>query len=214
MSFENISGCSFFIKMSIVGLNCLLLILIFYQADLKEKLFLLKEVKQKNNVFVKTDRPVVLMSNKFSISKDTIARLILDSGIKLYSISVLPVIQKDFASITPVKINVTGAHQQIENFLQKINKKYSFAVIHNFELVQDNFGADDALKMMGTIHDQQKFFALIAAGDGKIFRVAQGEMVGNLPFKVLEISNDQVQIKEISNKYQITMLWWFYLYKE
>lgn len=55
----------------------------------------------------------------------------------------------------------------------------------------------DSLRMVGTLQEENRIWAIIQAPDGKIHRVAKGDYVGQQYGKIVSITPKEVQIVEI-----------------
>ena len=55
----------------------------------------------------------------------------------------------------------------------------------------------DTLRMVGTLEKENRFWALVRASDGAVHRVQTGNHLGQNYGKILEISNNRIQLIEI-----------------
>jgi len=54
----------------------------------------------------------------------------------------------------------------------------------------------DALRMVGTLHKNQRTWALILSPDGKVHRIGKGQYLGKNYGKIMNILNESIQLQE------------------
>lgn len=165
---------------------CLLLVVLAHQIKFKQQLFILHNLKEKNNELAKLTKSANDLRGQLDIH--SMEQLIIRSGAKIIAIKNLTNNVSEWT--------LAGNKDQLIKLFAQINKKNQWLGINKYTLKFNNTETVQELKFLGTLRKQNNWHALILSAKNNIYNVAKNNLIPNTPYKIIHIDFNKVLLME------------------